>query len=148
MICSYFQNILVGYCKSKRVIGGVIFIELNEKFSFKPVPDDLVREIILSLDGSQATPVGDIPAHMLKSMVDKHLLFIIKIIIFSFENDRFPDERKLVEVSPILKTNNDLDTKNYRPVCILSYVSNVFERIMYMQIDTFMRKLLRDFRIA
>ena len=108
----------------------------------------MVREIILSLDGSQATPVGDIHAHMLKSMVDKHLLFITKIIIFSFENGRFPDERKLVEVSPILKKNDDLDTKNYRPVCILSYVSNVFERIMYMQIDTFMRKLLRGFRIA
>ena len=55
-------------------------IKTNEKFSFQPVPEDLVREIILSLDGPKATPVGDIPADVLKSTVDIHLPFITKII--------------------------------------------------------------------
>ena len=41
-------------------------IKTNEKFSFQLVPEDLVREIILSLDASNATPVGDIPADILK----------------------------------------------------------------------------------
>ena len=41
-------------------------IKTNEKFSFQRVPEDLVREIILSLDASNATPVGDIPADILK----------------------------------------------------------------------------------
>ena len=50
-------------------------VETNEKFSFRSVPKDLVREIILSLDGSKATLVGDIPADMLKSTVDIHLPF-------------------------------------------------------------------------
>ena len=63
--------------------------------------------------------------------------------------DCFPDELKLAEVSPILKNNDDLDKEN-RPVSILSYVSKVFEKIMYLQIDTFTRdkfsKLLTDFR--
>ena len=36
--------------------------------------------------------------------------------------------------------------KNYRPVSILSHMSNVFERITYIQIDTCMRKLLTGFR--
>ena len=39
----------------------------------------MVSEIILSLDGCKATPVGDIPADMLKSTADIHL-FITKII--------------------------------------------------------------------
>ena len=125
-------------------------IKTNEKFSFQPVPEDLVREIILSLDGSKATPVGDIPADILKSTVNIHLPFITKIINVSFENGRFPDELKLAEVSPIFKKNDDLDKENYRPVSILSHASKVFERIMYMQIDTFMRdklsKLLTGFR--
>ena len=49
-------------------------VKTNEKFSFQPVPEDLVRKIILSLDGSKATPVGDISADMLKSTVDIFLL--------------------------------------------------------------------------
>ena len=76
--------------------------------------------------------------------------FITKIINVSFENGRFPDELKLAEVSPILKKNGDLDKENYRSVSILSHAPKVFERIMYMQIDTFMRdklsKLLTGFR--
>ena len=125
-------------------------IKTNEKFSFQPVPEDLVREIILSLDASKATPVGDIPADVLKSTVDIHLPFITKIINVSFENGRFPDELKLAEVSPIFKKKGDLNKERYRPVSILSYVSKVFERIMYMQIATFMRdkrsQLLTGFR--
>ena len=95
-------------------------VKTNEKFSFQPVREDLVCKIILSLDGSKATPVGDIPADMLKSAVYIHLLFITKIINVSFENSRFPDELKIAEVSLIFKKNNDLDTENYRPVSILS----------------------------
>ena len=52
--------------------------------------------------------------------------FITEIINFSLENGCFPDELKLADVSP-------------RLVSILSHESKVFERIMYMQIDTFMR---------
>ena len=95
-------------------------VKTNEKLSFQPVPEDLVHKIILSLDGSKATPVGDIPADMLKSAVYIHLLFITKIINVSFENSRFPDELNIAEVSPIFKKNNDLHTENYRPVSILS----------------------------
>ena len=57
----------------------------------------------ISLDGSKATPVGDIPADMLKSTVDIHLPFITKTIYLSFENDCFSDKQKLAEVSSIFK---------------------------------------------
>ena len=107
-------------------------VKTNEKFSFQPVREDLVCKTILSLDGSKATPVGDIPTDMLKSTVDIHLPFITKIINVSFENGRFSDELKLAEVSPIFRKNDDLDKENYRPVSILSHVSKAFERIMYM----------------
>ena len=125
-------------------------IKTNEKFSFQPIPEDLVRETILSLVASKATPVRDIPADILKSTVDIHLTFMTKIINVSFENGRFLDKLKLAEVRPIFKKNVDLDKENQRPVSILSHVSKVLERIMYMQIDTFMRdklsKLLTGFR--
>ena len=57
-------------------------VKTNEKVPFQPVPEDLVREIILSLDGSKATPIGDIPADMLKSTMAIHLPFMTKIILF------------------------------------------------------------------
>ena len=47
----------------------------NERFSFKFVTEDQVREEIMNLDGSKATPIGDIYVHNLKSPVDIHLSF-------------------------------------------------------------------------
>ena len=35
------------------------------------------------------------------------------------------------------KKDDDLNKENYRPVSILSYMSKVFERILYKQIDRF-----------
>ena len=67
------------------------------------MPEDLVREIILNVDGSKATPVGDIPADMAKSTIDIHLPFITKMINVSFEYGYFSDELQLAEVSPIAK---------------------------------------------
>ena len=67
------------------------------------MPKDLVREIILNVDGSKATPVGDIPADMAKSTVDIHLPFITKMINVSFEHAFFSDELQLAQVSHIAK---------------------------------------------
>ena len=48
-------------------------VKINETFSFQPVPEDLVREFILNLDVSKATPVGEILADMFQCTVDLHL---------------------------------------------------------------------------
>ena len=72
------------------------------------------------------------------------------MINMSFDNGCFPDDLKLAEVSPIFKKKDDLDKENYRPVSVLSHVSKVFERIMYQQIEDFMKdklsSLLTGFR--
>ena len=61
-----------------------------------------MRKVVLNLGSFKATPVGDIPANMLKSTVDIHLPFITKIINLYFENNCFPDYLKLAEVSVTL----------------------------------------------
>ena len=101
--------------------------ECDQKFSFQQVTEERLRQVILSIDGSKGTPVGDITADMLKITLDIHLSLITKIINLSFENGCFPDDLKLAEVSPIFKKNNDLDKENYRPVSVLFNVSKVFE---------------------
>ena len=55
------------------------------------------------------------------------------------DNNCYPDDLKLAEVSPVFKMKDDLDKENYRPASVLSHVSKVFERIMYQQIEDFMK---------
>ena len=112
----------------------------NEKFSFQLVTEDQVREEIMNLDGSKATPIGDISVDILKSTVDIHLPFITNSINLSIEKGCFPEELKLAEVSPIFKKKDDLDKETYRPVSVLPLVSKVFQRVMYHQINDWTRK--------
>ena len=107
-------------------------------FSFHEKTKDEIRKEISKLDGSKATPVGDIPAEMLKSTVDVHVSLLTKIINLSIQNGCFPDELKAAEVTPIFRKNDDLDKGNYEPVNVLPHVSKVFERITYIQIENFM----------
>ena len=96
------------------------------KFSFRRVIDDDERTFIMNLDGSKATPVGDIPIDMLKQTIDIHLPIMTQIINMSIDNNCYHDDLKLAEISPIFKKKDDLDKENYRPVNVLSYVLKVF----------------------
>ena len=124
--------------------------ESDKKFFFRQVTEGHVRQVILSIDGSKVTTLGDIPADMLKVALNIHLQLITKIINLSFENGCCPDDLKLAEVGPIFKNNHDLDKENCRLVSVLFNVSKVFERIIYSQIDSFMQdkllNLLTGFR--
>ena len=53
----------------------------------------------MNLDGSKATPIGDISFDILKSTVNIPLPFITNNINLSIARDCFPEELKLAEVS-------------------------------------------------
>ena len=114
----------------------------NEKFSFKFLTDDQVREVIMNLYSSKATPIGDLSVDILKSTIDIHLSFITNSINLSIKKDCFPKELKLAEISRIFKKKDDLDKENYRPVSVLPRVSKVFGRIMHHQINNYMKDKL------
>ena len=80
-----FENVLDAFNSHSSIERIRRTVETNKKFSFQPVPEDLVREIILNLDGSKATPVKDLPAYKLKSTVNTYLSIITKITNFSFK---------------------------------------------------------------
>ena len=125
-------------------------INVTDLFSFHEITEDETQKEISKLDGSKTTPVGDIPAKMLKSAIDVHVSLPTKTINLSIRNGCFPDEMKAAEVIPIFKKNDDLGKENYRPVSVLLHVSKIIERVMYTQIENFMEnkfsKLLTGFR--
>ena len=61
--------------------------------------DDEVRKFIVNLEGSKATPVGDIPTDMLKQTINIHLPIMTQIINMSIANNCYLDDLKLAEVS-------------------------------------------------
>ena len=52
--------------------------KVTDLFSFHEITQDEIRNEISKIDGSKATPVGDILAEMLKSITDVHVSLLTK----------------------------------------------------------------------
>ena len=57
-------------------------------------------------------------------------------------NKNFPENLKLVDVTPIFKKKDKTFVENYRPVSVLPTVSKIFERIMQKQITDYIGKFI------
>ena len=81
----------------------------------------------------------DIPAKILKNSINAYLLELTILINNCLKKGVFPDDLKLAEITLIFKKEDSLNKENYRPVSILPHLSKVFERILYKQINSFIK---------
>ena len=115
------------------------FVETTQLFDFNFVNSDYISKIIKSLDPTEKTS-GAIPTKILKlanTQICKNLTNCINECI---KQNKFPNELKIADVTPILKKEDPLDKTNYRPISILPTVSEIFERISFNQLQRFSNK--------
>ncbi len=71
---------------------------------------------------------------MVKICTEELSVTLTKLVNYAFRNNRFPDDMKRAEISPIFKKNDDMLKDNCRPISILSIFSKVFETIVADQL--------------
>ena len=98
-----------------------------------------VKKEILNLSSKKATRKDNIPAKILKNSINAYLSELKILINNCVEKGVFPYDLELADIIPIFKKENSLNKENYRPVSILPHLSKVFERILYKQINSFMK---------
>ena len=105
----------------------------GKKFVLKHVTEDFVFKELMHLNTCKSTGLDGIPARFLKDGADFLKLPITWIINSSISENTVPSEMKLARVKPLYKKNSNLEVGNYRPVSILSIVSKILERAVYVQ---------------
>ena len=85
------------------------------------------------------TRKGDVPAKILKNSINAYLSGLTILINNCLKKGVFPDELKLADVTPIFQKENSLNKENYPSVSMLPQLSKVLERILYKQINSFMK---------
>ena len=86
-----------------------------------------------------------IPVKVLIDSVDTYLPIVTDIVNSSIRNGTYSEQLKLAEVIPLFKKTDPFDKVNYRPLSLMSYVSKVYERIIFNQISTYFEPYFSSF---
>jgi hypothetical protein len=104
------------------------------KFTMKPVTPAEVEKIIAGLKNSKSTGLDYLDTYVIKLATKEILPAITHIVNLSIRDSLFPKAWKKSKVVPLLKKDDRFDPKNYRPVALLSILSKILERSVYVQL--------------
>ena len=113
----------------------------TETFSFKHITPLVVIKEINLLKDKKATS-GSIPTHILKLTKEVSAAKLADCFNNALNNCIFPEELKLADIVPCFKKKDPMDPSNYRPISLLPIISKVFEKIIYNQLNTYMKNKL------
>ena len=80
----------------------------------------------------------NLPTSIGKKCVDGYLAPLTYILNMCIRQGIFPRELKLARVMAIYKSSSKQSISNYRPISILTFISKVSEKIIYIHISQFM----------
>ena len=103
----------------------------NNVFSFRKVTYEEILIKINSFDTSKSPQSEDIRFTIIKYNADIFANFILQNFNNCIIDEKFPDQLKNADVSPIFKKGNHNDKTNYQPVSILPSLSKIYERLIY-----------------
>ena len=107
-------------------------------FSLRPVHPDTVVDVVKNLKNSKSTGLDNIDVRTLKIIVEDIAPALTHVINLSITSMIFPNVWKLAKLIPLLKKGDPLCPSNYRPVALLSVLSKVLERVVFMQVVEYM----------
>ena len=111
---------------------------LEGNLSMINITSSMVKDISTILDPKKAHGPDNITPLILKRTAAAIAPILAKLFNFSLRTSTFPDKWKLANVTPIPKSDNVQECKNFRPISLLSTLSKVFERCVFKDVFNYL----------
>ena len=102
-------------------------------------PND-IDVLIDNMKVNKGAGPNSIPTKILKDYKSEFAKPLSDMINTSFTTGIFPSALKVANIIPIHKKGDKLDCNNYRPISLLSNISKIFEKMMHIQLTSFLNK--------
>ena len=113
------------------------FVQINEQTMFlTPVTSLECENIIRELKNSKQDK-NSVPIQILKFISPIVSGTVCNMINMSFSGGKFPDSLKCAVITPVFKAGSREIVSNYRPICVLPFLSKVFEKCINNRILNF-----------
>ena len=110
----------------------------SNSFMFHAINAQEVKDLIQNLKSNKAS-IG-IPNKCIKLAVDHISEALTKVFNYSLVQGIMPDVLKVSRVTPIDKGGDAADPSNYRPISTLYSFAQIFEKLVYLQVSTYLEK--------
>ena len=107
---------------------------------FRPVKPSDVHDIIKGLKNSKSTGTDYLDTATIKLVAKDILPAVTHIVNLSLTQSTFPSIWKHSKVIPLLKKDDPLNPKNYRPVALLPILSKILEKAVFLQVVEYLDK--------
>ena len=109
----------------------------SNSFAYLPTDASEIISIVSSMKPSGSN-VKVIPSFIFKKIMSFTAPVIASLINASVSVGVFPDVLKVARVIPLFKSGKKDDLTNYRPISTLSFLSKIFEKIIYTRLYSFL----------
>lgn len=106
-------------------------------FKFQTIDLEQLYSIIVGLKPNKSDSNGNIPTFVFKEyfhIIGKPLLSLLNSCLI---DGTFPDFMKVGTITPLFKKGSRKLITNYRPISVLPTVCKIFEKIVYLQLNSY-----------
>ena len=140
---NFFDNKISSIRLETKDASSATFECINEEqkfMCFSPVTADQIINLISKASNKQCS-LDPIPTSIVKDCSSLLAPFISEIFNRSLKEGYMPVSQKIAYVRPHLKKHglDSVDTKNYRPVSNLSFLSKLLEKVVSVQLNEFLK---------
>ena len=101
-----------------------------------------VKKILPRLNINKVAEMNQISAEFLKEAEDVLAYPLCRIINLSVKISKFPEECKTTKLKSLFRKDSKIDPKNYRPISVLSLVSNNIEELIHYQLQSYLTEIV------
>ena len=108
------------------------------EFKLKQVSNDFIFKELSNLNIHKGISLDELAPKFLKDGAPQLFRVMTFIVNLSISSETVPDDLKSAKVIPLYKKKSRLDVGNHRPVSILSCMSKILEKSVYIQIEQYL----------
>lgn len=114
--------------------------EIPYSLFLQPSSPQEIFNIIKSLKNKKSVGEDEVPIKLLKHVADVICHPLSHIINLMLCKGIFPDRLKIAEIKALYKKGDKTDWQNYRPIALLSNISKIFEKCIYIRIINYVEE--------
>ena len=112
-------------------------IKQTKSIFITPSDTEEIRQILGKLKCKNSSGHDELSCRLLKAIGESIAEPLCKLVNKSICEGTFPDILKIAKVIPMYKSKEKCNVSNYRPISLLSSISNFFEKVMHNRLYSF-----------